>query len=510
LKTIAPIEIDGTNLTLPLLASIACAGGHVVLSERARPQIRAARDLVEETVAQGLTMYGVTTGFGRLKNVKVSPQDALDLQRNLVQSHSAGVGEPLDSECARASMLLRAHSLARGNSGVRVEIIELLLEMLNRGVTPVIPSQGSVGASGDLAPLAHMARALIGEGEAWYDGRRMSAVQALKAAGLSALELSYKEGLSLVNGTQIMTGIGALALMRADNACKAADIAAAMSLEAYLGTVAAFDERLSALRPHAGQTHVAANMRRLLRNSEVMASHRGCDRVQDPYSFRCTAVVHGAARDALSHAATTVETEMNSVTDNPIVFPEDRAFISGGNFHGAPVALVLDYAGIALCQLSSIAERRIYKLLEGFEGLPPFLSPKHGLHSGFMLAQYTAAALVSENKGLAFPASADSIPTSAGQEDHVSMGTIAARQCAQILANAENVIAIELLEAAQALDFRAPLHFGEGTALAHQLVRAHVPHLDADRDLSVDIAKVRALVRSAELVDAVESEIGAL
>ena len=504
------VHIDGTNLTIPLVKTISAAGATVKLDDSVRPLIQAGRELVESTVKAGKQIYGVTTGFGRLKSVMIDPKDAVALQRNLVLSHCTGVGEPLPIDATRASVLLRAHSLARGYSGVRVAVIDLLLEMLNRRLTPVIPSKGSVGASGDLAPLAHMALVLIGDGEAYFEGKRMPGGEALKAAGLKPIVLSYKEGLALINGTQIMTGIGALTAYRADLACKAADIAGAMSLEAFLGTDAAFDERLNALRPHPGQARVAANMRHLLRGSGVLASHADCDRVQDPYSFRCIPVVHGAVRDALHAVENTLVIEMNSVTDNPIVIPEDGSFLTGGNFHGEPVALAMDYLSMALTELGSIAERRIYKLLEGLENLPPFLSEGHGLHSGYMLAQYTAAALVSENKTLSYPASVDSIPTSAGQEDHVSMGTISARQCEQVVGNLENVIAIELCEAAQALDFRAPLKYARGTAVAHKLVRERVPHLREDRNLSLDIAAVRELVASGELVRAVEAEIGTL
>ena len=506
----APVEIDGTNLTLPLVWAVACDARPVALAASVRGKVRSARDLVEQTVSQAEPVYGVTTGFGKLKNVRVPPEDAKALQLNLVRSHASGVGDPLPIDATRASVLLRAHSLAYGNSGVRIEIIEALLSLLDRGVTPVIPSQGSVGASGDLAPLAHMALVLVGEGEAFFDGARLPAAEALRRAKIAPLTLSFKEGLSLINGTQVMTAIGALALVRAENLCKAADIAAAMSLEAFLGSEAAFDERLSALRRHAGQAQVSANIRHLLRDSAVMASHEGCDRVQDPYSFRCTGVVHGAVRDTVRFVRGIVETEMNSVTDNPIVFPEEGDFVSGGNFHGEPVALALDYLSIALAELGSISERRNYKLLDGLEGLPPFLTEHHGLNSGFMLAQYTAAALVSENKTLSHPASVDSIPTSAGQEDHVSMGTISARHCEQILTNVETVVAIELLEAAQALDFRRPLSFGRGTSIAHRVIRERIAHLDTDRALSVDIATARELVRSGLVVRAVEDDIGSL
>jgi histidine ammonia-lyase len=504
------VSIDGTNLTLPQVYGVACDGLEVKLDDRVRPRIAAARELVERTVAAGERVYGVTTGFGRLKNITIAPADALALQMNLLRSHAAGVGALLPADAVRAGMLLRAHSLARGNSGVRVELIELLLAMLNRDVVPVIPSQGSVGSSGDLAPLAHMALVLAGEGEAFHGHERMTGAKALAAAGLKPLAMSYKEGLSLINGTQIMCAIGVLAAVRAAWLCKAADISGAMSLEAFLGSVAACDERLSALRPHAGQTHVAANIRRLLRDSGVVKSHSDCDRVQDPYSFRCTPVVHGAIRDTLRFVENTLHIEINSVTDNPIAFPEDGDFVGGGNFHGEPVALAMDYLAIALTELASISERRSYKLLEGLEGLPPFLTSHHGLCNGFMLAQYTAAALVSENKVLSHPAAVDSIPTSAGQEDHNSMGTIAARKCASVLENVEHVIAIELLEAAQALDYRAPLAFGRGTALAHRSIRGHVTHLDIDRELSPDIAAARQLISGGELVRAVEAELGSL
>jgi len=510
MATSTAVSIDGTNLTLPLVYAVACDGARVRLDDEVRARVRAARDLVERVVRDDQRVYGVTTGFGRLKNVKIAPKDALELQLNLVRSHAAGTGDPLAADATRASMLLRAHSLARGNSGVRVEIIELLLEMLNCGVVPVIPSQGSVGSSGDLAPLAHMALVMVGEGEAWHAGQRTSGAKALDAARLRPLSLSYKEGISLINGTQVMTAIGALSVVRAKNLCKAADIAGAMSLESFLGSVAACDERLNGLRPHPGQARVSANVRRLVRDSAVVASHEGCDRVQDPYSFRCIPVVHGAVRDTLRFVANAVHVEMNSVTDNPIAFPEDGEFVGGGNFHGEPIALAMDYLAIALTELGSISERRSYKLLEGAEGLPPFLTAHHGLCNGFMLAQYTAAALVSESKVLAHPASVDSIPTSAGQEDHNSMGTIAARKCAAVLENIERVVAIELLEAAQALDFRSPLGFGEGTAIAHAALRERVPHLDRDRELSSDIASARDFIRSGELVRAVEARLGEL
>ncbi len=510
MQTAPTVHIDGTNLSLGLVKRIAADGVGVALDPRALPRIAAAREVVERAVASNGRIYGVTTGFGRLKNVRIDQAKATELQRNLVLSHACGVGEPLPCDAARASMLLRAHSLARGYCGVRLDVISLLIELLNRNVTPVIPSQGSVGCSGDLAPLAHMALVLIGEGEAWVESERVSGKTALERAGLQPLTLSFKEGLSLINGTQIMTGIGTLALVRADNALRAADITGAMSLEAYFGTDSAFAERVNALRPHHGQAHAAANIRRLLQGSGVLASHRDCDRVQDPYSFRCMPVVHGAARDTLRFAENTFDIEINSVTDNPIIFADDNTLVSNGNFHGGPVGLALDYAKIALTDASSIAERRIDKLLFGAEELPPFLTERFGLCSGYMLAQYTAAALVSENKTLSTPASVDSIPTSAGQEDHNSMGTIAARQCAAVVANYETVVAIELLVAAQALDFRKPHAFGRGTGRAHRLIREHVEHLDHDRNLSRDVEASLGVIRSGKLVAAVENEIGAL
>ncbi len=510
MQAVQVVEIDGTNLSLELVKKIASEGAPVALAQTAKAQIKAARDVVERAVAGNGRIYGVTTGFGRLKNVKIDPAQAKELQHNLVVSHASGVGEPIAPDAARASVLLRAHSLARGYSGVRIELIQLLIDMLNKGVVPVIPSQGSVGCSGDLAPLAHMALVLVGDGEAWHNGQRLPGAAALANAGLRQLTLSYKEGLSLINGTQIMTAIGALALVRAHNALKAADICGAMSLEGYFGTDAPFVERINALRPHPGQARSASAIRTLLAGSQILASHRDCDRVQDPYSFRCMPVVHGATRDTLAFAQKTIEIEINSVTDNPIIFADDGALVSNGNFHGGPVGLALDYVAIAVCDASSIAERRIYKLLEGAEGLPPFLTENFGLCSGYMLAQYTAAALVSENKTLCSPASVDSIPTSAGQEDHNSMGTIAARQCASVVANYETIVAIELLEAAQALDFRAPLKPARGTAIAHRLVRERVPHLKDDRKIADDIAAALELVRSGALVAAVESEMGAL
>jgi histidine ammonia-lyase len=420
-----------------------------------------------------------------------------------VRSHASGTGAPLPEDQVRAAGVLRASSLAAGHSGVRPQTLELLCELLNRGVTPVVPSQGSVGASGDLAPLAHMTLTLIGEGEATYRGERMPSAEALRRAGLAPIELAAKEGLSLVNGTEVMTGIAALAVMRAERLLAAADVIGAMSIEAFLATDRVFDARINSLRPHTGQRIVADRLRALIDGSEIMQSHRDCGRVQDPYSFRCIPVVHGAVRDAASHVRRVVEIESISVTDNPLVFPEDGEFLTGGNFHGEPVALASDFLKIALTELASISERRLYLLLNGEErGLPLFLARKPGLESGLMLVQYASAALVSESKGLAHPNSVDSIPTSAGQEDHVSMGTIAARNLSTVLDNVEGALACELIGALAALDFRKPLRAGRGTAAAWAHARQTIPELVTDRSPASDIVAARELLRSGSLIAA--------
>lgn len=470
-----------------------------------------SRNHIEQIVAEGRVVYGVTTGFGKLANVKIAPDDVQQLQRNLLVSHAMGVGEPLSTEVVRAMLLLRAQSLAQGFSGIRVEVVTLLLELLNRGVHPVIPSQGSVGASGDLAPLAHMALTLIGEGEAEHQGVCRPAAEALAAAGLAPVTLQAKEGLALINGTQAMTAIGALTIHDAQQLATACDIAAAMSLEALRGSRAPFDLRVTMVRPHPGATEAARNVLALSADSPIHAAHADCDKIQDAYSLRCIPQVHGASRDGLRHAAEVVTREVNAVTDNPLVFAEDDLVISAGNFHGQPVALVMDYAKIAIAELASIAERRVEHMLDpAVSGLPAFLARQGGLHSGLMISQYTAASLVSENKVLAHPASVDSIPTSANQEDHVSMGTTAARQCAMILENARWVIAVELLNATQALDFHEPLTPGPGVRAAVQLVRSVVPPLDADRIMTGDLAAVRTLITSGALRKAVEGVVGEL
>ncbi len=508
--TTAPLLV-GRPLSLTDVVGVARHGTPVALCDDARARMATSRAFIERIVAEGRVVYGVTTGFGKLANVRIAPEDVQQLQRNLIVSHAMGVGEPLSTEVVRAMLLLRAQSLAQGFSGIRLVVVELLLELLNRGVHPVIPSQGSVGASGDLAPLAHMALTLIGEGEAEYQGVRRPAAEALAAAGLTAVTLQAKEGLALINGTQAMTAIGALTVHDGQQLATACDIAAAMSLEALKGSRAPFDLRVTSVRPHPGAAETAANVLAISADSPVHASHADCDKIQDAYSLRCIPQVHGASRDGLRHAAEVVTREVNAVTDNPLVFADDDLVISAGNFHGQPVALVMDYAKIAIAELANIAERRVEHMLDpAVSGLPAFLARQGGLHSGLMISQYTAASLVSENKVLAHPASVDSIPTSANQEDHVSMGTTAARQCAMILENARWVIAVELLNATQALDFHAPLVPGPGVGAAVALIRSVVPPLDADRIMTGDLAAVRLLITSGKLQAAVEKAVGEL
>jgi histidine ammonia-lyase len=506
----APLLV-GRPITIADVVAVARRRAPVALCPDARARVVSSRAYIERLVAEGRVVYGVTTGFGRLASVRIDTGDVERLQRNLLVSHAIGVGAPLDTDVVRGMLLLRAQSLAIGHSGIRPEVVELILAFLERGVHPVIPSQGSVGASGDLAPLAHMALPLIGEGECEVDGRVLPAREALAAAGLAPVVLQAKEGLALINGTQAMTAIGALVLHEAQALCTIADIAGAMSLEALKGTVRAFDGRVVGVRPHPGAEAVAANLRRLGADSPIHASHADCAKLQDAYSLRCMPQVHGASRDAIAHAAEVVTRECNAVTDNPLVFPDDDEVISAGNFHGQPVALVMDYAKIAIAELANISERRTEHMLDpAVSGLPAFLARHGGVNSGLMISQYTAASLVSENKVLAHPASVDSIPTSANQEDHVSMGTTSARQCAMILDNATWVLAIELLNAVQALDFHHPVPPGPGTGAACAAIRSVVPPLTEDRILTGDLKAVRRLVREGTLRAAVEARLGAL
>jgi histidine ammonia-lyase len=505
------ITIDSDGLTIEAFVRVAREGAGLELSGDARERIDAGRALIDRWVREGKRIYGVTTGFGALSDVAISTKDTRRLQENILMSHAAGVGAPLDPEIVRGAMALRVNDFARGHSGIRRETAQQLIDLLNGGVVPVVPEKGSVGASGDLAPLAHLALVLIGRGEAIHAGRRMSGAEALAAVGLQPLQLESAEGLALVNGTQVMTAIGALAVHDAGRLSKLTDIAAAMSLEVLMGSRTEFNPRIHAVRPHPGQAAAAANMERMTRNSEIISSHRDCSRIQDAYTLRCSPQVHGATKDTLGHCRRVVETEMNSATGNPLVFADSEEFLLGGNFHGQPVAFAMDFLGIAVAELANISERRIERLVNpNLSGLPAFLVSDGGLNSGFMIAQYTAAALVSENKVLAHPASVDSIPTSANKEDHVSMGTIAARKCREIAGNTENVIAIELLCAAQALDLFTNLRPGEGTRAAYEVIRGSLPHLEVDRVLSPDIDAMRALMRSGAILEAVERRVGPL
>jgi histidine ammonia-lyase len=478
--------------------------------ETDRSRVASSRSTLEARISGGAATYGVNTGFGKLAGQRVPDDRLSDLQRNLLVSHAVGVGDPVSPDITRVMLALKLHSLGLGYSGVSESTFARLLAFASRDLLPVIPSRGSVGASGDLAPLAHMALPLIGQGYFWGDGgAHVPAAEVLAAHGMQPIELGAKDGLSLINGTQFMAACGAWVLHRATKLVRSADILAAMSLEALQGSAHPFDERVHAIRPHPGQKDVARNVRILLEESQILESHRDCGKVQDPYCLRCVPQVHGASRDALGYAVNVLETEMNAVTDNPLVF-DDGDVISGGNFHGQPLALALDFAAIALAELASISERRIYLLLEGHDGLPRLLMQETGLNSGFMIPQYTAAALVSENKVLCHPASVDSIPTSLGQEDHVSMGSISAIKLLQVLENVQHVFAIELLTAAQALDYRLPLRPGRGVARAHALVRERIPHREGDYLFQDDLAPSVDLIRSSALQRHVEAAGDAL
>jgi histidine ammonia-lyase len=497
--------LDGNSLTI---ADVARASRReetsFALTPDALSRVKASRKLVEDWIQKGEVIYGVTTGFGEFANVSIPHDQIEELQHNLLRSHSAGTGVPLRDEVVRAMLLLRANALAKGYSGVRPLVIEQLLSFLTNDILPVIPSRGSVGSSGDLSPLSHLALALTGEGTVSIpDGKarqRLAANEALKKFGISPLELEAKEGLALINGTQMMSAIGALAVEKAKRLALLADVAASMSFEALRATDVAFDQRFSDARPHTGQREVAMNMVRLTKNSEIRRSHlQGDERVQDAYSLRCIPQVHGAIRDAIGYAEKVISTEINSATDNPLIVPNpdgSGAHLEGGNFHGEPVALALDFLAIGLSEFANISERRTERLVNGALsfGLPRFLTSKGGLHSGYMIAQYTAASLVSENKVLSHPASVDSIPTSANQEDHNSMGSVAALKLEQVVDNVETVLAIEMLCAAQGIDFLKPLAPGAGSGLAYRKIREAVPHLDDDRNTSVDIAKVKEIV----------------
>lgn len=505
------LVLDGSSLTLDDLVGL-FRGDDVRLevAPSALEAVRRSREQVERHVAKGDVVYGLTTGFGKLKDVAIAPEDLSLLQRNLVLSHCCGVGEPMPVHEVRAAQVLRLNGLVRGCSGVSETLVGALVRLFQAGFVPVVPQQGSVGASGDLAPLAHMAAAYLGVGEAWVGGRRVPAAEGLRSIGEAPLELGAKEGLALINGTEVMKATGCLVWSRATNLSKAADAIAALSLEALLGSVRPFDDRLAGLKNNEGHRRAAANVRSCLEDSEVLRSHADCSRVQDAYSLRCIPQVHGAYKTALEHVTAVLAGEINAVTDNPLVFPTGEV-ISAGMFHGQQISMVLDYLGLAACTLGNISERRIEQLVNpDLSHLPAFLTPEPGLNSGLMIGQITAAALVSENKVHAHPASVDSVPTNANQEDHVSMGVTAARKARAILDNVLQVLAIEYLCAAQAREFHPEVRAGRGAEAAHRLLRGQVEPLQGDRYLHDDIVAAAELIASGKLVRTVEDEIGEL
>ena len=487
--------------SLDVLEAVARGAAPPPLTAEDRERIAAARAVVDRAVHEGSVIYGVTTGFGQLASVRIPAEDTAQLQVNLLRSHAVGAGPPLPTEIVRGMLLLLGGSLRRGHSGVRVEMVELIQGLLERGVTPVVPSKGSVGSSGDLAPLAHTALVLIGEGEAEVDGERLDGGAALRKAGLQPLDLTAKEGLALINGTHLMAAAGGLAIREARRLLDAAVVAVALSLEAFKGSTVPFDERLHVLRPQPGQSWAAARLRALLAGSPVVASHADCGRVQDPYTLRCAPQVLGAVADALAYVEGALERELTAVTDNPLVFPEHDDVISGGNFHGQPLSLPLDHLALAMCELASFSERRTYALLSpGYAGLPPFLTPRPGLSSGLMIAQYAAAAIVNECQVLSHPAGAGSIPTSAGQEDFNSMGALAALKARTVVENAAQVVAIELICAAQGLEFHRPLRSTDALEAAVARVRQVVPRVEEDRSLAAEAATLADGLRIGEVV----------
>ena len=503
------VFINGNNLTIEDVVNVCRNNYEVIITEEAIINVKKSRELVDKLVDEGKISYGITTGFGRFSDVAISREDSKLLQENLIISHSCGVGNPLSEDTVRAIMLLRVNNLAKGYSGIRLETLQTLVDMINKGVHPIIPEKGSLGASGDLAPLSHMVLTMIGEGEAIYKGERMPSKWAMEKSGISIMDsLSSKEGLALINGTQVMTAIGLLATYDAMNLLKTADIAYCLTMEALNGITCAMDERVHKIRPHQGQINTAKNILDILKGSE-MTSKQGEIRVQDAYSLRCTPQIHGASKDAIEYVMNKINIEINSVTDNPIIFANEEEIISGGNFHGQPIALSFDFLGIALSEIANISERRLEKLVNPAlnHGLPAFLVNHGGLNSGFMIVQYSAASLVSENKVLAHPASVDSIPSSANQEDHVSMGTIAARKARDIMENARKVIAMEILSAAQAIDLRGKKRLGMGTEAAYSVVREHTSFVDKDRIMYIDINTIEDVIKKNLLVEAVENAL---
>ncbi|GFN31413.1 histidine ammonia-lyase [Paenibacillus xylaniclasticus] len=505
------VRINGSSLTLKDVVDVARHGWKVEIDEGSMQVMQRTREYVEKLLREQRVVYGLTTGFGKFSDTFIPEEDAKVLQLNLIRSHACGIGQPFAVEVVRAIMLLRINAVAIGYSGIRPEVVSLMAEMLNRGVTPVIPEQGSLGASGDLAPLSHLALVIVGEGEAYFKGERLPGGEAMKRAGLTPIVLESKEGLALINGTQVMTAVGALACFDAERLADWADNAVALTAEALYGVRDAFDDRTHAIRPHKGQRASAARIRRLVAGSQLM-TNQGERRVQDAYSLRCAPQVHGASRDAIAYVREKLEIEMNSATDNPLIFAEEDRVISGGNFHGQPIALAMDHLAIGAAELANIAERRIERLVNPHlnESLPPFLTANGGVESGFMIAQYAAASVVSENKSLAHPASVDSIPSSGNQEDHVSMGTIGARKARQIVDNAYNVLAIELLCGAQAADFRNPALLGEGTAWLYRQIRSNVSFVDRDRVLSGDFRTIAGWMKQVDSMIELEQMIGQL
>lgn len=505
------LYINGNNLSFADYFHTVYEYEKVNVAPEVENRIKEAYALVDRIVKSKRVVYGISTGFGKLVDVRIQEKDIDALQTNLILSHACGVGKPLLKEFVRGAMLLRLNVIAKGNSGVRLETFNLLKDLLNRDIIPVVPEKGSVGASGDLAPLAHVTLALLGRGNVYYKSKVVTAAEALKDAGLTPIKLKAKEGLALINGTQMMTSIGVAAYLKAENLLRHADIIGALSLEAVKGIHYAFDERVAKLRPHPGALKTVKNFNLLIKDSKIWEKAKKENRVQDPYSLRCIPQVHGASKDALSYVASTLSIEVNSVTDNPLLFPDTDDVISGGNFHGEPVAFVMDMLAIAIAEIADISERRIAKFMDhSFTGLPPFLAATEGLNSGFMIAQVAAASLVSENKILAHPASVDSIPTSDDQEDHVSMGTIAARKAYEVVENAINVLAIEAICAAQALDFQKVQDLPKPLLLIYRKMREKVAYMDKDREIHKDIKAMKELIDSKELIETIRPEIGVL
>ena len=504
------VLVDGSSLTIEQLVSVARNGEKVGLSAAGKKNIERSRKIVEDKIKAGNVIYGLNTGFGKFSNVAISDKDLDKLQYNLIVSDAVGVGDPFPTDVVRAIILLRVNALAKGFSGIRLETVKTMIEMLNRGVHPVIPEKGSVGSSGDLCPLAHMVMPMIGEGEAEYNGKVMSGKAAMKAAGIPTITLKAKEGLALINGTCAMLGVGALAVYDAGIVLKTADIAAALTCDALEGITDAYDPRIQKVRPHKGQIQTAANLLKILKGSK-QTTKQGETHLQDAYTLRCIPQIHGGSRQAYDYVRGVVETEINAVTDNPLIFPDNGDIFSGGNFHGQPVAIAMDTLGIAMAEYANVAERRIERMVNPqLSGLPGFLCVTEGIQDGFMVLQYAAAALVSENQVRAHPASVDSIPTSANQEDHVSFGTIAARKAATIINHTQNVLAMELIIASQAADFKDPKKLGKGSKAAYQSVRKDVTFMDDDRAIYKDTEKILKQVQSGKIVDVVEKAVGKL